>query len=553
MRGAFLIWMCLTAVPALVLAQINGVIADTIGGRRVPGAVVTVLDADRKVIKRALADDSGRFSIDNVGAARHLRIVKIGYRPAERAVSPPASLRVTMERLPSLLEAVRTFDQPKCPRNATRPAAFGLWEQSRAALLGAVIARSSNSAIVRLVNYHRYMSPRGDEIMLQSVFHETSRSMRSFEAVYPAPELFRHGFVEPVRPGVMEFHGPDAEVLLDDALIDHYCLELADRKADRPTQVGLRFRPMARQRGRVDLDGTLWIDTLTRTLTDVEFLYMGLESWANRLRPGGTIGFKETSPTTVWIDRWSIRMTGAGIDNGQPPLPDNSPKIVEGGGELVTARFPDGTEWRGTFGAAALNMVKKDGSPLRGARVLLDSTDYEGVTDSIGRVIIDDLLPGPYHASVWDSTLAVVDTALPGAPRFTAIRGSNVDLLVAVPTLKEFVTQGCIAQDAFAEGSHMVVARIVVVGRDSVPMAHTRWRIEAPAGQVDPLVPNGIYGRGETAADGMVYFCTKLTEGKRIVLRAWSPSDRDQGPGTGNQLTVTLRAPITAVKFAIPR
>jgi hypothetical protein len=542
--------MCLTAMPLLVGAQINGVIADTIGGRRVPGAVITALDAERKVVKRALADDSGRFSIDNVPSVRHLRIVKIGYRPTERTVSPPASLRIAMERLPNLLEAVRTSDQPRCSRNATRPAAFGLWEQARAALLGTVIARANNSAMVKRANFSRQMSPRNDEILSQSVYHESSLSLRSFEAVYPAAELFRGGFVDPIRPGTMEFYGPDAEVLLDDALVEHYCLELADKKAERPTQVGLRFRPMGRQRGRVDLDGTLWIDTLTRTLTDIEFLYLGLESWANRLRPGGTISFHETSPTTVWIDQWWIRMTGAEIDRGQRSLPHYSPSIREAGAELVSAHWPDGTEWHGTFAQAALNLVKRDGSPYRNVRVQLDSTDYVGITDSIGRVVIDDLLPGPYRVSVWDSTLAVVDTALPGSTRFTAIRAKMIDLLVAAPTLKEFVTDRCVEQDAFSAGSNMLIARIVV-GRDTLPMARTKWQIEAPAGQFDPLVPSGIYAHGETGSEGMVYFCDKLTAGKRVVLRAWSPRERAEGDGT--TVTVTLRQPITAVKLAIPR
>src|SRR4051812_24538715 len=101
MRGAFLIWMCLGA--SRLGAQVSGVIADSIAGRRVPGAVITVLDSSRALITRGLADDSGRFRID-APAARFIRIAKIGYRPRELSVTPPATLRIALDRLPNLLE-----------------------------------------------------------------------------------------------------------------------------------------------------------------------------------------------------------------------------------------------------------------------------------------------------------------------------------------------------------------------------------------------------------------------------------------------------------------
>ena len=557
MRRAFLIWLCLSALadPSLCSGQggqINGVIADPIAGRRVPGAVVTVFDSARTVLKQALADDSGRFRIEDVPTARRIRILKIGYRPSEMVVTPPMSVRFNLERLPSLLEPVRTSDQPRCSRNATRPAAFGLWEQARAALLGAVIARSTNTATVTRVNFTRYMSPRSDEIRFQAVRRETSLSLRSFDAVFPATEFMRRGFAEPAGGSQILFYGPDAEVLLDDALAEHYCLELAGRKAERPTQVGLRFRPMARERGRVDIDGTLWIDTLARTLSDVEYTYLGLSSWATPLRPGGRISFEETSPATVWIDQWTIRMTGAAIDvTGRPTTLDFTlrPHVVEGGAELASAVWPDGRQWKATLSDVALKLVTRGGAPLVGARVRLDSTDYSGITDSVGSVMIDDVLPGPYRVSVLDSTLAIVDTALPAATGFVATRGVTANVVTAVPTLGEFVTQECLANEVFTERSYMLVARIVA-GRDSVPAYRAKWRIETPAGANDMLVPSGIYGHGETGANGMVYFCTRLNAGRRVILRAWPAGDKAEDAGT--EVTVTLRDRITAVKLVLP-
>jgi hypothetical protein len=64
------------------------------------------------------------------------------------------------------------------------------------------------------------------------------------------------------------------------------------------------------------------------------------------------------------------------------------------------------------------------------------------------------------------------------------------------------------------------------------------------------LVPSGIYGHGETGANGMVYFCTRLNAGRRVILRAWPAGDKAEDAGT--EVTVTLRDRITAVKLVLP-
>ena len=549
MRIAFLIWMGLIVAMPL-RAQVSGVVADTIIGRRVPGAALTLYDSSQRVIARGLADDSGRFRFENATGVRRLRIVKIGFRPVDLRVTNPASLRISMERLPSLLEAVRTSDQPRCSRDATRPAAFGLWEQARAALLGTVIARETNTARVLRIRYRRYM-PKGDEIEFQSVRRDSGLALRAFEASYSAAEFMQRGFAEPRGDTQLMFHGPDAEVLLADELVDHYCLSLAPRRAERPTQVGLNFRPMTRLRGRVDVEGTLWIDTLTRVLNDIEYAYLGLESWATVLKPGGRIGFRETSPTSVWIDQWHIRMTGAGVDLPGPRQPawTRRPNVVEGGAELASALWPDGRMWTASLGMAELSIVTIAGVPISGAHIQLDSTDYVGVTDSAGRVTIDNLLPGPYRVSIVDSALAVVDTALPGKTGFIAARSTDTKATIMVPTLQQFVARGCLNEDSYEQGSAMIVGRLV--DEDGLPMIGGKWRLEKPAGEPDPKAPNGLYGDGQTGTNGVFFFCNRLTEGRRVVLRAWSPKHKADDSGTA--VTLTLRERITTVKLVVAR
>ena len=554
MRLAPSIWLCAAlSAPAVAGAQLTGIVRDSVAGRRVPGAVITVLDSARKVVARSLADDSGRFRIDASGTWR-VRVVKIGYRPKELRVSSPASLAIALDRLPSMLEPMRTSDQPKCPRNSTRPAAFGLWEQAQAALLGAVLAREGNTAQVMRINFRRYMTPAGDRIARQSVRLDYSAALRSFDASYPASEFGRHGFVERETGNNLLFHGPDAEVLLDEALINYYCLELAAPQATRPNQAGLRFRPMARMEGRVDIDGTLWIDTLTRSLKDVEYLYLGLERWATRFRPGGRIGFQEISPAITWIDAWSIRLTGAGVDSGRTQTDTiylHKPQIVEGGAELASAHWRDGRQWTATLGAAELAIVSSRGEPIAGAVVQLDSTDYGGLADSLGRVRIERLLPGPYTVSVADSALAIADTMLPGSVGFTAARDSTVRLTVAVPTVADFIGRGCRKQDpdAFDARSKMFVARIV--DDDDRPVAGARWRLIPPTGtRDDPSAPNGYYAAGQTGADGMVFVCTHLIDAERVVLQGWAPRTPRDHPAV--EAGTAFAGRVAVVKLTLP-
>jgi hypothetical protein len=532
-------------------AQISGVVADSIAGRRVPGTVVTVYDSSQRVIRRALADDSGRFTIAGVPHAARLRFVKIGYRPLERPVSQPATLRVMMERLPSLLEPVRTSDQPRCPRNPTRPAAFGLWSQAQAALLGTVLAREANEAEVMRLSFRRYMKGTSDEILRQSVRRDSGPALRSFDAVRPAAEFITAGFAKTEPDGQITFFGPDAEVLLDDALSEGYCLELAPRRDDRPNQAGLRFRPMTRRNGRVDLDGVVWIDTLARALIDIEYTYLGLARWADALRPGGRIGFNEVSPAIVWIDQWSIRMTGAGIESRsalQMTMPGNQRRVVVGGAELARASWLNGRVWNASLGAADLQLTSGNGRPLAGLRVQLDSTDYGGVTDSIGALHIGDLLPGPYTISVFDSTLAVVDTTLPASVGFVANRGTTERVTATVPTLAEFIAQECKEQDSYKPDSYMLVARLVA--SDGQPVMRARWRLEVPPGTPDPDAPKGYYGFGETGSNGLIHFCHKLKRGGRVILRVWRAGEDDKSPGV--QTAAVLNDRVTAIKFIIP-
>jgi len=543
MRSALLIGMCLSG--GIAQGQINGVIADTIGGRRVPGAAITILDADRKVIRQALADDSGRFSIADVAAARHLRVVKIGYRPAERAVTSPASVQIAMQRLPSLLEPVRTFEQPQCSRNSTRAAAFGLWEQARAALLANVIARETNQAMVWRTSFRRYMTERGDDIAWQAVRLDSSVSLRSFDAVLSAREFAKRGFAEVGADGHIQFYGPDAEVLLDDALVGVYCIELASQR-ERPAQVGLRFRPMKRKEGRVDIDGTLWIDTVKRELRDLDFRYLGLDRDAEGIHPGGIVSFHSLANGVTFIDHWNFRVPVPGIDT---MFGENARVIQrryytprEVGGEVASAQWPDSVGYDGRLGTLRGKAVDASGTPVIDVVIRLEDTDYIASPDVWGEFQFDRLYPGPYHAVVILPEVAHLGAIIPTPLRFTAARDSVIaGVRMLVPDARLYFRLPCSGDETSDEEEP---ALRILVTKDGERVEGAYWELSKSNG-----VPGqNVIERRQTTGDGRVHYCMQLEPGEDYVIRA--AQDRDLTRPRTIRGTVHKRN--TAVRVELP-
>jgi len=113
------------------------------------------------------------------------------------------------------------------------------------------------------------------------------------------------------------YFGPDAELLLSDQFAGAYCFQLADGDRARKNQAGIRFLPAYHRDGTTDIDGTLWIDTVSRELRAVEFSYLGMSPAAVRAtHPGGYVSFRTMQNGVAVIDRWSLRMAFHGLSFG---------------------------------------------------------------------------------------------------------------------------------------------------------------------------------------------------------------------------------------------
>src|SRR4029079_15015977 len=144
----------------------------------------------------------------------------------------------------------------------------------------------------------------------------TSSTTESFSAARSAAAFSRQGFIED-STGAHAYVGPDAETLIDDAFAERYCFKVAPPDRTRPLQVGLGFEPVDREDGRIDIVGTVWIDTLSRVLRDMDFHYVGLDPQTSALSPAARLAFRELSNGVVIIDQWSLRLGSGGRQSGR--------------------------------------------------------------------------------------------------------------------------------------------------------------------------------------------------------------------------------------------
>jgi hypothetical protein len=289
-------------------AEVRGVVRDSASGQPVAGAVVMALDAVGQTLARTITSERGLYRLNRPPATMLVRAVRLGFRPTTERLplvrTELLTLDLTLTTLPRALQAVEVTAAQGCPTRTDRAEAFALLDQARAGLLATVVARERNPARLLVVRYERHLDLDGIEIERQVVrLDSTANARTSFNAVQSAVDFVDRGFRSGV-PGRYTFYGPDADVLLDERFQRGYCFSLATADTTRRTQVGLRFTPANRRDGRIDIDGTLWIDTTARSLASIEFRYLGVEALAEAFNAGGRVGFKILTNGVPFIDQW---------------------------------------------------------------------------------------------------------------------------------------------------------------------------------------------------------------------------------------------------------
>jgi len=425
----------------------------------VAGAVVTATSTSGVALVQTITNDRGQYTVLVPDSATQLRIVRIGFRP--RVVPLPRlredvmQIDVSLALLATMLDVFEVRDNSSCSPRRDRAAALALFEQVRHGLLATIVAREALPARLTLLRFHRYMVERSGRIRSQDVVIDSVASQtRPFLAVRTAREFVDRGFVRDSADDLV-FLAPDAESMLDDAFRLGYCFRVLNADRTRRGQVGLAFSVARRQAGKVDIDGAIWVDTAARSLTSIEYRYVGLDARRQAFAPGGRVEFRAMPNGAVLIDRWSLRLVALQIDSvrraGLRPLLRTLYEIHETGGELAQAQWEDGTTWQASLGTLRVAARTDDGLPAAGTRLQLENTDYQGTLDAAGQMRFDNVLPGPYRVLVLDSLLARIDVAFDARIPFTAARDSVHMAEFVVPTPLDYARSVCPAEP---DGGH---------------------------------------------------------------------------------------------------
>ncbi|HEY4306487.1 MAG TPA: carboxypeptidase-like regulatory domain-containing protein [Gemmatimonadaceae bacterium] len=528
--------------------ELRGTVREAATGAPVPGAVVLLLDSTETSRARTITDENGVYRVIASKWVRRLRVVRIGFRPTELALAPIVNdvitTDVTMTAIPVLLEPVRVKSGATCPKRDDRLAALSLLEQARAGLLATVVAREARPAAIVRVHYSSRYSLIPERVEQTSVFVDSTDTTHvSFTAPRSAAEFVRHGFAVD-EGGETTFDGPDAETLLDDDFRDGYCFQLRDRVPTRPNQVGLGFMTGTTERGRVDIDGTLWIDTVARQLKDIEFAYVNLPMNLLAMHPGGVVHFRELANRVVIVDRWSFRLPRA-LARSPANFGElvNAPVAVQMTGAVIaSADWPGGLQWKAPLGSLRLEAHDASGSSVVGRTMALLNTNFRAVLDSTGTAIIDRLVPGAYAGVVRDTELDSIQIAIKTTLAFTISDTETVVAQATVPTAAAYIASRCrlASIPSTGPGEFLIVGRMF--DAENKPLAATTWKLaRGGTGFVDAWSQT-------TGDDGIFEFCGgDLHVGDQVNIEA-----RKSATDAPITQTLQLRGPLTVVRLTAP-
>jgi hypothetical protein len=181
----------------------------------------------------------------------------------------------------------------------------------------------------------------------------------------------------------------------------------------------------------------------------------------------------------------------------------------------------DGTSWHAQLGVLDARLIGRNGKPATERSAVLSETPYRATPDSMGRILLRDLVPGAYSLVLIDTSLARVNLTIPTELRF-GTRRDSLAITVKVPNLDEFVIDRCLADRTFRYtlgDSTRVLARVLdAAGK---PIDGVSWRIyQQPSNPASNWVL--LREGGRTGTDGIIHFCdARMRRGAELRIEAW--------------------------------
>ena len=453
--------------PAAVNAQrVRGVVVEA--DATTPAAHVALLLVDSAGVLSARGQTGGSGAFELVAPAPgsyRLRALRVGFAPtvSELLVLGPdevRTVRITLAGQRVTLPSVQVTDRAACgSTRGTGGALLDAWDQARAALQGASLARGDGITATTRVAWMRAQSLTSDSAA-QTWFDQPRESSGEAFRSRSAAELVRHGFMTSASDSV-EFYAPDAQVLLDPEFAAWYCFGLVAPPADHPDWLGLSLRAQGAVEGRVTIEGTLWL-TRAGALQHFEYRYAGMDKVYDDAEPGGRVDFMQL-PTGQWIvSRWMLRMGEALTEVRRQSVGRNESRwertrlvrIVERGAWVSRVQLADGQFVEPNRSVVRLMLAAPDQGveQLAGTDVSIPEDAFTAQASETGSVLLEAIGPGQHRVLL--RTPLMRDLGLAPETTSVALLPSVLELRLPVPTLATLRQRICPAnpRDAVAAG-----------------------------------------------------------------------------------------------------
>ncbi len=452
--------------------RIGGTVRDSGSAAPLAGAVVVLLDRGGGTLARTLSDAAGRYVMQQSVTAAEVRVIRIGFQP--RVVPLPLTrgntivVDVAMSRIPPMLAPVEVSSSALCSDGPDRRRAAAFWEQARAGLLAAVVAREATPAFATLLTYTRMASVSDGHVLEQETRSASGTTTRPFAAADSPRQLAERGYIDEDSTRRV-YKAPDADVLLDESFAETHCFEVKGEDSDHPGAIGLAFEPAQGRDSIVDVRGVLWMDAGVLALRSMEFQFTQLEPAAIRAGAGGALRFHAMPNGVVFIDRWSMRLpvlkesrtpSSARIDQmtrGQDGRSNDRRltrilnrtvvQMTETGGLVLGAVWRDSLRYRNPPPVLTGSVwVERSSTPLPGVVVSLMGTGDSARTDSAGRFAFQAVIPGRYTLVAADTAFAEYSNVRETTTSVIVQEGSVADATLQMPSRATTVSRLCDGQ-----------------------------------------------------------------------------------------------------------
>jgi len=485
MRVRLLAPLALAALSTTGAQQVRGIVRDAATTAPLAGAVVTLIDSAGNRTGRTIADRDGRFALAPGSRDARLHLIRIGYQPrdAELPARRDTLLQLAMVRLPAILSAVRVTDRELCPGSSDRGPAFQLWEDARAGLLAAVVAREAKPAEATTLMFDRDLSRVDDRVRRQHVTTQTGQTRRPFLAAFNAATFVERGYMQEDAAG-RTYSAPDADVLLDESFAATHCFHRQSSDSGHADQVGLAFTPVPGRDSLVEVSVVIWLDRNAPALRSLDFRFVGLEPAAASVGTGGHLEFRTVANGVSFIEWWVIRLPSLTLvrATAATPIPVRRQdrvaarvaEIHENGGQVAAVTWNDGTAWHQRPTAIVGTAVQRDrGIPAANAVATLVGTGDTTLTGADGQFTFARVVPGKYNLTVIDTTLHAFASDRVETRPVDVVRGEISNVRLALAPLVDVIADLCRGQKV-RDGTSTLIGRVALPLDSSVRGARVR-------------------------------------------------------------------------------